>query len=294
MYIAAYLNSRGLFQRTGGWMVQPGVNSQSRHFAVLLQRASQILFHLEQSEQLKVSATEQFAAHLRNEPSLPESLHAWSPIVSGLIIELSGALAALRVMQNDAWGLISAITGLRDTPTSYREAYTKFVRDYGKGNKKPKWLNGFDEEIRKLLVDYWKYSGGNLADYRDVDQHFDVLARGAIYLPEREGRARLSIQLPDNPEVKSRGRFTYMKSVDASELALSGFRSLHGLIEQIAEIRGAPMRPLQQMWEFNPPIQHQPDVSSITAITLNDVQGEMGFLLGHNENMQVTIKAINL
>lgn len=275
-------------------MTLPEAKDQQRHFAILLQRASQVLFHLDQSEQLRTAATEQFAAHLRNEASLPEALHAWSPLTTGLIVELSGAFAALRVMQNDAWGLISAMSGVRNTPASFRDAYAKFVRNYGKGNKRPSWLDGFEHDMRKLLVEYWEHSGRKLADYRDVDQHFDVLARGAIYYPGREGAARLSIQLPDNPEVKSRARFTYMASVGASELAIDGFRNLHKLIERVAEMRGAPARSLQQVWEFNPPIQHQEGVSALTAITLNDGQGRTGLLLGQNENMQVVIRQINL
>lgn len=294
MYIADYLNSRGLFQRTGGWMTAADMKARGHAFSVLLQRASQSLFHLDQCDQLRMQALGQFSTHLGRESVLPTSLHAWSPLVSGLIVELSGLLAALRVMQNDAWSLISSASGSRDTPASIRDACATFVRQYGHGNKRPRWLGLIDGETRRLIVNYWEESGCALANYRDVDQHLDVLARGAMYFPERDGAFKLVIQLPDNPESKSRARFTYSTGIDALELARRGFFALHDLVESIAETRGAAPKAIQQSFEFSPPIVHQAGVSALTAIVLFDVNGKGGIIFGQNEKTQITARDIAL
>ncbi len=275
-------------------MQMPDAETHGHAFAVILQRATQVLFHLDQCGSIRTQAIAQFSAHLQKEPQLPSSLHAWSPLVSGLIVELSGALAAIRVMQNDTWCLIASMCGARDTPSSIRDACAIFLRDSKHGNKRPKWLDAFNAETRNLIVSYWDTSGFQLANYRDVDQHHDVLARGAIFFPEREGQSRLSIQLPDNPEVKARSRFTYTKVVDALEVAKTGFTGLHDLVERIAESRGARPQPIGQGFEFDPSIVHQPGIPALTAIVLYDVEGKSGTVVGQNEKMQVTIRNIVL
>lgn len=294
MYVANLFNSRGYFQRTSGWMQMPSTSSGGRAFAVVLQRAGQVLFHLDQCKQLHAHALAQFCSHLQREPYLPASLHAWSPVVSGLIVELSGALAALRVMQNDSWGLISAVSGARDTPASIRDAHATLVRRYGHGNKRPRWLETIDQETKSRVVNYWEMSGVHLANYRDVDQHLDVLARGAIFFPELEGPARLSIQLPDNPEAKSRTRFTYARGTDALDTAMVGFDGLHALLESLARDHGAMPQPVQQAFEFNPPIEHHQGTSALTAIALDDVDGRGGTVFGQNEALQVTMRRVEL
>ena len=110
----------------------PDAKIRGHGFAVMLQRASQVLFHLDQCGVLSAQAIAQFSAHLQKEPQLPSSLYAWSPLVSGLIVELSGALAALRIMQNDAWGHFVDVRR-SDTPSSIRDAYPILLSKYGHG-----------------------------------------------------------------------------------------------------------------------------------------------------------------
>lgn len=268
------------------------VQNHSKAFAIMLQRATQILYHLDQCKSLHAQSIAQFSSYIQKEPKPPTSLRAWSPLVSGLIVELSGALATIRVMQNDTWHLISTMSGARDAPSSIADAYKAFVSKSGK--EPPKWLRTIDMRTKDIIVNYWETSGSQLANYRDLDQHFDVLARGSIFFPNKVDQSTLTIQLPDNPQEKSPSRFTYTKGVDAINVVMTGFTQLHDLIESIAKNQRAKPQPIGQRFDFEPPLIHQQDISTLTAILLYDVDGKFGIVIGQNEEMHVTTRFINL
>lgn len=271
-------------------MKPPDNTAIKSHSQVVLQRAYQVLFHLEQCTLLERSARLQFEAHTKSSENLPDILHVWSPLVAGLIIELSGALASLRILQNDVWMLAACAASARDAPSSMKDAYKKLSCKYVTGHKRPKWLTEIPTDVREAITTYWKRSGESVATYRDVDQHHDVLARGCFLLAADKGVSKVSVRLPDNPESKSRVKFTYKKEVDGLEIAQNAFSALHELVEDIARIYKAPPAPLQRTIEFVPAIEHQSGISRITALVLFDNYGRTGLVFGQDEEMRVTLR----
>lgn len=77
MYFADIFNSMGLFQNLGGWIgTLDGTGTKART-QIVLQRAYQVLFHLEQCDQLERLAREQFDPHVRSIADLPDRIQAW-------------------------------------------------------------------------------------------------------------------------------------------------------------------------------------------------------------------------
>lgn len=294
MFFADALNAKGLFQRIGGWIAAPNAEALHGRCNVVLQRAHQVTFHLDQCAHLENLALQQFQAHLKGERDLPPLIHGWSPLVSFVIIELSGALSALRILQNDVWAVATSAAGARNAPSSIRDAYNTFSRKLGTGNKPPRWVAEVPVEIRRLVTSYWETSGHLIASYRDVDQHHDVLARGAMLLIGDDHLRRVSVRLPDNPQDKSRAKFSYERAIDALDLARESLQALHDLVEDIATHFGAPTSPIQQQFDFAPAIHNEPGISAVRGITLFDTTGRHGILLSQNENMNVVLKQIAL
>lgn len=206
---------------------------------VLLQRSYQALTHLNQAKTIQLAALKQFQARSPFLEGQPTRIHAWSPPTANLIIELSAALASLRTMQNEVLALATAAIRARNVPSSLREACNAMSRHQPKGNRRPRWLAQIPDEHKSLFVEYWLSQGKRLADYRDVDQHFDVLARQCFLDCLPESFSRLWVCLPDNPEVKSPAQFTYNNEIDAVQFAGDAFHRLHHLSEDLAKKSGA-------------------------------------------------------
>lgn len=288
MYTAEVFNSRGLFQRLGGWMPSLSGTGAERRALVVLQRAYQVLFHLEQADHLELVARQQFNAHVRSMGSVPETLRGWSPTVVGLIIEITGALTALRVLQNDVWVLVTNANGARNAPSSMRDASKKLGPKLDKGKKRPGWYGAIPIEVRAAVSSYWQQSGETAALYRDIEQHHDVLARGCFLLTDGETITRVSVRLPDNPATKAPKEFVFNDEIDGLELAHRSFEALHGLVEDVAQAGGATPAPLKRSTEFVPPIEHSPGVRQPTALVLFDHAGETGLLIGQDEETHAT------
>lgn len=164
MYLADVFNFRGLFQYLGGWIAKLDDGAKS-HAQVVLQRAYEVLYHLEQGDYLERSARSQFETRMRLAVGSPEYIHCWSPAVVNLVIELSGALGATRILQNDVWRFVTAAIGSRSAPSSMRDAYKTIIRKYGPGSERPKWLAEVPSGMRKAIQSYWEKSGETVAAY---------------------------------------------------------------------------------------------------------------------------------
>jgi hypothetical protein len=174
-----------------------------------------------------------------------------------------------------------------------RDAYKTIVRKYASGSKRPKWLTEVPSGMRKAVESYWEKSGEAVAAYRDVDQHYDVLARGCFLLTADKVLTRVSVRLPDNPDLKSPAKFTYDKAVDGFNLAQTSFLDLHDLAETLAQIADAPRAALQQAMEFVPSIAHDPGAIRTTALILFDPAGKAGLVIGQDAEMHVPLRRIS-
>jgi hypothetical protein len=181
-----------------------------------------------------------------------------------------------------------------NAPSSMRDAYKAIIRKYGSGSKRPKWFAKIPVAARKAVATYWDESGETVATYRDVDQHHDVLARGCFLLMEDNVLRRVSVRLPDNPESKSRAKFTYGKEIDGFNLAQTAFSEVHELVETLAKIGNASQAPLQRTINFIPAIEHEYGVSRTTSLILFGLEGRAGLIIGQDEKMHVTLKKVAL
>jgi hypothetical protein len=293
VYLADIFNSRGFFQYLGGWITTLGSGAMERAH-IILQRAYQVNFHLEQGRHLEQAALSQFNAHAHSITGAPRCIQCWSPLVAGLIIELSETLGTLRVLQNEVWMLATAATGARNSPSSMRDAYKTIIRKYGSGSKRPKWTTEIPASVRNAVATYWEASGETIATYRDVDQHHDVLARGCFLIMEEKVIRRVSVRLPDNPESKSRVKFTYEKEIDGFNLAQAAFSEIHELVETLAKLGNASQAPLERRIDFVPAIEHEIGVARSTGLILFDLEGKNGFIIGQDEEMHVTLRQFAL
>jgi len=294
MYLAAVLNERRLFQHVGGWMPALKARGAGKRVQVILRRAHQVLFHLQQAEAIASVALAQFSAHSGRLVPCPQSLHGWSPLVETIVIELSGALGALRVLQNECWQLLAAAFGARNAPSSMRDAYKTLAKPSTSGQKRAKWVSEIPVHVRHGVLSYWRSSGELIADYRDVDQHHDLLARGCTLVAIEGHLHRVVIQLPDNPASASPAHFTYTKSIDGIALASQGFQALHDLLDEVSKSQGAPARPLDASIDFVPAIQHEPGAVRPTALLLFDTAGRSGMVLGQDAEMHAIVTPFGL
>jgi len=289
MHLPHAFNARGLFQYLAGWMRHRPHTVEGRAHKVL-QRAYQVLYHLDKADELATVAFGQFTAWASSAGTLPENIHGWSPQTAAVIIGLSAAFRAIRILQNEAWMLARDAHGVHasNAPKSMHDAY-KGIRPLRDGRQKA-WTRSIPLPVRQAISDYWTTSGNRLADHRDVDQHHESLAKGCQLLGQSGTISRLAIWLPDNPEQKAPKQFSYERQTDALALARSDFMAIHDLIETLARLDGAQPKQVDYHVDFVPHVEHRPGIASPTALVLLDVEDTKGLLFAHNEHGNITIR----
>jgi hypothetical protein len=260
---------------------------------VILRRAHQVMYHLQNLGTCEAAARAQFNTHVsRVTPNAP-TLYGSSPLVECLVIELSEAFAALRILQNESWQFLTAAFGVLDAPPSMRDAFKAMSRPRRQGEKRARWMARVPQEAAQAVMAYWRSCGELVATYRDVDQHHDILARGCKLILADGRISKVVIWLPDNPTVVSARRFTYETDVDGAAFVQSGFEATHVMLEDIAKAQGAGAKPLAATIDLQPAIRHEPGVNRSTALFLWDRPGEKGLLLGQDAEMHVTLASFS-
>jgi hypothetical protein len=257
-----------------------------------LQRAHQALFHLDEAERLELLAREQFA---RFSPQLGVAegrLQGSSPIISAVILHVSSGLGALRVMQNETWQLVAAAVHAVGAPSSMHEAYNGLARTAA-SRKRPRWADQIPAALREATLAYWEHSGKTVAAHRDVDQQFNPIATGCFMSVQYGRVGDIEIVLPDNPEVKSRAKYTYARRTAAVGFSRASFDALHSLVETVAAHFGGQPTALRNSFDPQPPIQHEPGVERATALWVLDYEGTSAMLFGHTPDGRVSIRALN-
>ena len=125
-------------------------------------------------------------------------------------------LEAARRAQNGIWIYLSRV---------FRQSVPSSLSDIVKNIDSSKLK--VDEEIAKIITDYWSSSGERLKDYRDVSQHHAVLSSDGrvTFLPD--GRGLVYLVLPNNPEIKSPVKLSYENpKVHAAGYLMDSYRKL--------------------------------------------------------------------
>jgi len=104
------------------------------------------------------------------------------------------------------------------------------------------------DAIAEILVGYWRTHGERLRHYRDLSQHFALVAsESRIFLAE-DGTPGSRLLLPSNPEVKSNSALSFGKPpIHAQHYLREQFLKLYGILFCVTKIldQGLPGEPKQ-------------------------------------------------
>jgi hypothetical protein len=166
MFSAAFLNSSSLFPHFAGWMK----DSPHEDLSVYLSRATAGLIHVRRLRELRARCLEEF--HQRRDDLTLTSGHLsfWSPTVAELAGEVSPALGSLRMMQNMILPMVARVSSPRVSVPSSMASAIKKLSSYG-----------LPRRIEVLTQEYWQRGGRELKDFRDMDQHFDLICTSLLH-----------------------------------------------------------------------------------------------------------------
>lgn len=143
-----------------------------------------------------------------------------SPGIFDLLSTFSTVLLSMRLCQN----ILMDVLGQK-VKKSLPSSMTDYVKQHHR--------HRIPAHTSDLILAYWAATGRLVKDYRDVDQHFDLVARHAWIIRESD-RPEVKIYLPDNPKERSAAKFAYAKEQDAFDFAADAFSQLHNLINEIS------------------------------------------------------------
>ena len=143
--------------------------------------------------------------------------------------QIPATLSSIVIMQNQLLRLISAITEQgQNIPKSMNDAFKKGIEKFG-----------FDEQLTKLLNNYWNNGGKYIREVRNVNEHFDALV-DYTFFEFKNNIGTVLIFLPDNPETKSPKIFTYKLEKNAINVLFDGIKAINELLSTICELKAIP------------------------------------------------------
>ena len=129
--------------------------------------------------------------------------------------QIPACLTLLIAMQNDLLAILQKIIGIKnEVPSSLNKAMKKGLKNYG-----------FSDAIDKVFVEYWRNGGEYIRDVRDVNEHHLALVDQSFFKYEHDP-GQVIVCFPDNPQVKSRSKFTYKEEIDAYTAIAQSISSL--------------------------------------------------------------------
>ncbi|MFA5921284.1 MAG: hypothetical protein WC856_08325 [Methylococcaceae bacterium] len=209
----------------------------------IFSRSTSALLHIIHINQASTECVSEFNL-FEGQLNIKDSRIVYTSITLGFLLnEISPLLSTLRMIQNLLLNLVSSIEGVT-LPSS--------INDYIKKKKK----YHVSEKSARIMSDYWNSTGLQLKLYRDVDQHFGALTQR--YFMQTKPVAKVLIQFPDNPEVKSVRRFAYNNNINGIEFLQKAFADITTTFDNLAELYGAKKEPhqmsisLAQLGELTP------------------------------------------
>jgi len=139
--------------------------------------------------------------------------------------QIPAALSQLIVMQNQLLKICEFHFDINgNAPSSLNKALKKCLTKFG-----------FSEEVDRLFNHYWRENGEFIRNIRNINEHHSALIDYTFYELLDE-KSKITILLPDNPEVKSQNKFTYKNSLDAVQTVIQSFRALDKLVTDLFSI----------------------------------------------------------
>jgi hypothetical protein len=200
----------------------------------------------------------------------------WSPTAVQFISEVPAFLSSVRVMQNQMLGMIGQKLGSAGKLPSSINDFARLPAKYR-----------LPREHRELIVKYWNDGGTLVKHYRDLDQHFTVIAQHTYI--KTEVPERLLVFLPDNPEVKSPAKFTFRQEREALPYCVGTLQKFNEVMNQIAILFGFQEAPLQQTLNMGDQGDVVPGQKRTMGLLIEETTTFRGFEIGHTEDQRAYI-----
>lgn len=216
------VNRAGLFRNYAAWhednnFADPSHVIMAHHIGSLVQSIER-MFMLREECQMQFN---EFEGNLNLQG---DEILFHSPSMFDLISSISTFLSSVRLSQNALMNILG-----QHLKKSLPSSMSDFLKSHHK--------YAVPKEITTLILNYWNRGGRKAKEYRDVDQHFGLVARHAwIIRGAKLSQAR--IYLADNPKEKSPTKFTYVNKHDAFDFATEAFDLLHALINDVSSALG--------------------------------------------------------
>ncbi|WP_423762423.1 hypothetical protein [Burkholderia sp. NLJ2] len=216
------VNRAGLFRHYAAW--HEDGNCADQNHVVMAHRIGLMVYSLEKLHYLRDECLEQFFAFSGETNCTDDEILFDSPGMFEVFSTFSTTLLSQRLCQNALMDLLGQKLG-KSLPSS--------MSDFVKNPSKHKLPNPFVT----LIQDYWSASGREVKAYRDVDQHFGLVARHA-WIKRNADTSELMIYLPDNPHEKSLRKFSYTQGKNVFQFCDKSFHDIHELTNGISKELG--------------------------------------------------------
>jgi hypothetical protein len=194
------------------------------------------------------------------------------------LTEFSGCLSSMKLAQNLIIPLFAGLKRKGDVASGMDSA----VRQVGSF--------GLPKAFTEAVLDYWTRFGIHIKAYRDVDQHFSALV-GHTYVELRPSQ-RVVVVLPDNPESKSRKKFTFQKNIVARAFCEDAYRGLDEVVGKSAAAFELTPTPIQQSASLAPVGALAEGEHSTIGVLFHGDQSIDGIALGQTPDRRAWVKEL--
>ncbi|WP_064598053.1 hypothetical protein [Pseudomonas sp. DR 5-09] len=217
------VNRAGLFRNYAEWH-EADKNWADLSHINMAHGLSSIVYALERIHLLKKECLDQY--------TLFDDKYRWpqpeilfrSPSMFDLFASYSAYLLSIRLAQNSILNILGKKLGL-SIPQSMNG-----IAEWKRKNKIPK-------RTLDLIILYWEQSGFEIKQYRDLDQHYGLVARDAWIVRSSQG-VDLKVYLPDDPAIQSESKFTFTLKRDAFDYADKSFELFHSFVNELSASLG--------------------------------------------------------
>lgn len=160
------------------------------------------------------------------EPQQARSYQLPEAIRQEMAFTIDAYLDAARRAQNAVWVLVSKVFRV-SCPISLAEIVKRLERG----------RLSVPRGVRSVILKYWHDSGARLRDYRDLAQHYAVVASEAKVTIMPDGSRYAFLALPNNPEVKNAVLLRYSDPVvHAVPYVLESLGDLLGFVYELTHV----------------------------------------------------------
>lgn len=213
------VNRAGLFRNYASWH-EAGKNWTDLGHLNVAHSLSSIVYALERMYLLRKECVDQYMLFENDYKWSDTEILFRSPSIFDMFSSYSTYLLSMRLAQNSLLNILGKKLSMT-IPQSMNG-----ILDWKRKNTLPK-------EVFNLIASYWETSGFELKQYRDLDQHYGLVARDAWIVKSNQG-VSIKVYLPDNPAIQSESKFTFTLKRDAFDYADKSFELFHTFLNNLS------------------------------------------------------------